>query len=93
MIKTRQEIIYRLTELYVPKSESTKKKMIEFNKDKMHHINYEENDLIRKNKRKVKEEIKSDKMKQKLRHQIRYCNPTPLTDDAIYLYTPGMTTR
>jgi hypothetical protein len=63
LLKTRNEIIYRLTQLYIPKNENQKRKMIDFNKEKMHHFNHDENDIMRKNKRKIKEEIKSNTLK------------------------------
>jgi type III secretory pathway component EscU len=67
-MKTRGEIIYRLTQLYIPKQEELRKKMIASNKKMMHHFNHDENDEIRKNKRKIKEELKSSSLKAKVKH-------------------------
>lgn len=50
-----------------------------------------ENEVLRTQKRKIKEEIKS--VKAKLKHQIKYCNPAPLLEDVMYMYTAGMNSR
>lgn len=61
LIRTRNEIIYRLTELYLPKSEQQRKKMLEFNIDKMKSQNDNENDDIRRRRRDIKNELKNAK--------------------------------
>lgn len=91
LYKNKNEIIYRLTELYLPTNTSQRNKMIAYNKDKMLTVNDIENEPIRAKKRKVKEEIK--RVKGKLKHNIKYCNPAPFMDDVYYYYEPGMTTR
>ena len=65
--------------------------MIEYNKEKMITQNDIENEVARTRKRKLKEEIKQ--VRAKLKHQIKYCNPAPLLEDALYMYTPGMNSR
>lgn len=66
LYKTKDEIVYRLTEIYLPSTQSQRNKMIEYNKDKMMTINDVENEPMRTRKRKIKEEMKQ--MKGKLKH-------------------------
>lgn len=73
LYKTKTEIVYKLTEIYLPSTQSQKNKMIEYNRDKMASINDVENEPMRARKRKIKEELKH--LKTKLKHAIKYCNP------------------
>jgi hypothetical protein len=91
LCKNKNELVYKLTEIYLPSTQGQRNKMIEYNRDKMMTINDVENEPMRTRKRKIKEELKQ--VKGKLKHAIKYCNPTPLLDDAYYYYTPGINSR
>lgn len=84
-------MVYRLTELYVPKQQ--KQRMIDFNRDLMRTQNdIEMNGAMRVAKRHLKEELKA--ASKKIRHSIRYCQvPASLIEEAKYRYRPGMTTK
>lgn len=58
LYKTRHEVMYRLTELYLPKTDNQRSKMLEYNYERMRHQNDNENQQTRELKRKVKEELK-----------------------------------
>lgn len=89
LYKTKNEIVYRLTEIYLPSTHGQKKRMIEYNRDKMATINDVENEPMRVRKRKIKEELKT--MKSKLKHAVKYSYPTKLLDDTYFYYSPGIT--
>jgi len=88
LYKTKDEIVYRLTEIYMPSTQGQKNKMYQYNRDKMATINDVENEPMRVRKRKIKEELKQ--VKAKLKHAVKYSNPNALLDDAYFYYTPGM---
>lgn len=91
LYQAKDELVFKLTELYLPTTKSQKTKMYEYNREKMVCVNDIENEALRTRKRKIKEEIKQ--VKAKLKHNIKYCNPSPLLEDTLYLYTPGMNSR
>ena len=65
LYKTRTEIIYKLTEIYLPRSRPQREKMVEYNLERMVNPNEVENETVRAKKRKLKEEMKQARAKLK----------------------------
>jgi hypothetical protein len=87
------EIVYKLTELYLPDSEPQLKRRLEFNKELMVGPNHFNNEvMIQQYKRKINKDL--HEARRKIKHQIKYCPvPAAQMEETMYRYKAGMTSR